>query len=82
MFGTSDPIGWNNAAGNVTAIGLSFGGGCFFENGSWNTRQQGEAYFRLMDYAADPPGLDDPLAHVTPELILAPFVTPTLITLP
>jgi len=42
----------------------------------------GEAYFRLMDYAADPPGLDDPLAHVTPELILAPFVTPTLITLP
>ena len=35
-----------------------------------------------MDYAADPPGLDDPLAYVTPELILAPFVTPTLITLP
>ena len=33
MFGTTDPAAFNAAASNVTFIGLSFGGGCFFENG-------------------------------------------------
>ncbi len=31
--GTSVPAGFAAAASNVTTIGLSFGGGCFFENG-------------------------------------------------
>jgi len=29
----SNADAFNAAASNVTAIGLSFGGGCFFENG-------------------------------------------------
>jgi hypothetical protein len=33
QFGTTVPDGFNAAAANVTDIGLSFGGGCFFENG-------------------------------------------------
>jgi hypothetical protein len=33
QFGTTVPDGFNAAASNVTDIGLSFGGGCFFENG-------------------------------------------------
>jgi len=82
MFGTADPIGWDHAASNVVAIGLSFGGGCFFENGVGIVPGTGSAHFRLMDYSDDPPGVVDPLAQVVPELILAPFITPTLITLP
>jgi hypothetical protein len=82
QFGTTDPVGWDHAASNVTAIGLSFGGGCFFENGVGIMPGTGEAYFRLMDYSDDPPGLVDPLAQVVPEVMLAPFTTPTLITLP
>lgn len=82
MFGTMDPVGWDHAASNVVAIGLSFGGGCFFENGVGIVPGTGSAYFRLMDYSADPPGVVDPLAQVVPELILAPFLTPTLISIP
>lgn len=33
QFGTTEPDGFADAASNVTVIGLSFGGGCFFENG-------------------------------------------------
>ena len=82
MFGTADPVGWDHAASNVVAIGLSFGGGCFFENGVGIIPGTGSANFRLMDYSADPPGLIDPLAQIVPELVLAPFVNPTLIWLP
>ena len=31
--GTTEPAGFADAASNVTSIGFSFGGGCFFENG-------------------------------------------------
>ena len=82
MSGLADPAGWEHAASNVTAIGLSFGGGCFYENGVGIVPPTGSAYFRLMDYSATPAGPSDPLAQVVPELVLAPFVTPTLIWLP
>jgi hypothetical protein len=82
MFGTADPIGFDHAASNVTAIGISFGGGCFFENGVGIVPGTGSAYFRLHDFSATPTGFGDPLAQVVPELVLAPFVTPTLISLP
>jgi hypothetical protein len=81
-FGQPDPVGFEIAASNVVAIGLSFGGGCFFENGVGIVPGTGSAYFRLMDYSATPPGLVNPLAQVVPELVLAPFTTPTLIWLP
>jgi hypothetical protein len=67
---------------NVKLIGLSFGGGCFFENGVGIQGGTGSGSFRLMDFSTDPPSADDPLASVVPELILAPFVTPTLISIP
>jgi hypothetical protein len=81
-FGQPDPAGFAIAEQNVVAIGLSFGGGCFFENGVGIVPGTGSASFRLMDYSADPPGVVDPLAQVVPELVLAPFVTPTLISIP
>jgi hypothetical protein len=100
-YGQPDPAGFAIAEQNVAAIGLSFGGGCFFENGVGIRPNTGSAYFRLMDYSATPLGavdplatavrlMDysatplgavDPLATVVPELILAPFVVPTLIDL-
>ena len=33
QFGTTDVAAFNAAASNPSIIGLSFGGGCFFENG-------------------------------------------------
>jgi hypothetical protein len=33
FFGQSDPVAFTAAVANVTSIGVSFGGGCFFENG-------------------------------------------------
>ena len=36
------------AAGNVTTVGLSFGGGCFFENGVGTT--DGSGSFTLTDF--------------------------------
>jgi len=41
---------FNAAATNVTAVGLSFGGGCFFENGVGTT--DGSGSFTLSDFAS------------------------------
>ena len=81
-YGQPDPAGFAIAARNVVAIGLSFGGGCFFENGVGIVPGTGSSYFRLMEYSSDSASSVDPLASVVPELVLAPFVTPTLISLP
>jgi hypothetical protein len=35
-----------------------------------------------MDFSTTPPTADDPLASIVPELVLAPFVVPTLISIP
>lgn len=48
----SDPsfsAGFNAAAANVTSIGLSFGGGCFFENGVGTT--DGSGTFTLNSFS-------------------------------
>jgi hypothetical protein len=39
---------FNAAAGNVTAVGLSFGGGCFFENGVGTTDGTGTLTLRAF----------------------------------
>ncbi len=68
---------------NVKAIGLSFGGGCFFENGvGIDPNSGGSGYLRVMDFSVDPPGVIDPDAIVVPSLLLAPFLDPTLIEIP
>jgi hypothetical protein len=36
-LGVDQVAGYMDAASNVTTIGLSFGGGCFFENGVGTT---------------------------------------------
>jgi hypothetical protein len=41
QVGTVVLAGFNDAAANVTLIGLSFGGGCFFENGVGTTDGSG-----------------------------------------
>ena len=41
---------FNAAAGNMTAVGLSFGGGCFFENGVGTT--DGSGSLTLTDFAS------------------------------
>jgi hypothetical protein len=41
QVGTVVVAGFNDAAANVTLIGLSFGGGCFFENGVGTTDGSG-----------------------------------------
>lgn len=43
--------GFNAAVSNVTEIGVSFGGGCFFENGVGTTNGSGS--FTLNSYAAN-----------------------------
>ena len=48
--GTTVPAGFAAAASNVTTIGLSFGGGCFFENGVGTTNGSGS--FVLDSYTA------------------------------
>jgi hypothetical protein len=48
----SDPTyaaGFAAAASNVTSIGLSFGGGCFFENGVGTT--DGSGTFTLTSFS-------------------------------
>jgi hypothetical protein len=82
MFGVADPVGFNYAASNAVAIGVSFGGGCFFENGVGIVPGTGSAYFELMEFSATPSAGVDPLAQVVPELVLAPFTTPTVISIP
>jgi hypothetical protein len=53
-FGNIPPYsaGFNAALSNVTAIGLSFGGGCFFENGVGTT--DGSGTFTLNSYTVSP----------------------------
>jgi hypothetical protein len=75
-------VAFDAALHNVKAIGLSLGGGCFFENGVGIKPGTGSGYFRLMDFGTSPASAGDPLAQLVPELVLAPFVTPTLISLP
>jgi hypothetical protein len=50
QVGTSVAAGFNDAAANVTLIGLSFGGGCFFENGVGTTDRNGT--FTLQTFTA------------------------------
>jgi len=42
------------ATKDVQFIGLSFGGGCFFENGVGIAPGTGSGYFRLMDFSVSP----------------------------
>jgi hypothetical protein len=50
--GTAFPDEFNAAKADVQLIGLSFGGGCFFENGVGVS--QGGGTFRLMDFTVSP----------------------------
>ena len=50
QFGTTDPAAFAAAVSNVTMIGLSFGGGCFFENGVGTS--DGSGTFTLNTYTA------------------------------
>jgi hypothetical protein len=54
QFGTTDPAAFAAAVKDVQFVGLSFGGGCFFENGVGIQPGTGSAYFRLMDFTATP----------------------------
>jgi hypothetical protein len=45
---------FTDAVKDVQLIGLSFGGGCFFENGVGIQPGTGSGYFRLMDFTATP----------------------------
>ena len=45
--GTTDPAAFADAASNPDLIGLSFGGGCFFENGVGNP---GSPTFKLLTF--------------------------------
>jgi hypothetical protein len=47
--GPTQAAGFADAASNVTMIGLSFGGGCFFENGVGTT--DGSGTLTLVDYS-------------------------------
>ena len=50
--GTSDPAGFAASVKDVKLIGLSFGGGCFFQNGVGVSG--GSAKFRLKSYTVTP----------------------------
>src|ERR1044072_1901128 len=54
QFGTTDPVAFAAAVKNVKFVGLSFGGGCFFENGVGIAAGSGSGSFRLMDFTATP----------------------------
>ena len=82
FYGHRDEAAFTAALQDVAAMGLSFGGGCFFENGVGIEPGTGSGYFRLMDFSTTPSTADDPLASVVPEVVLAPFVVPTLISIP
>ena len=47
--GASEAAGFDDAASNVTVIGFSFGGGCFFENGVGTT--DGSGTFTLDSFS-------------------------------
>ena len=51
QMGTTVPDGFGAAAADVTSIGLSFGGGCFFANGVGVS--SGSASFVLSSYAVN-----------------------------
>lgn len=48
--GATDPAAFADAASNPDLIGLSFGGGCFFENG---VGVDGSATFKLVSFTID-----------------------------
>ncbi len=50
--GATVPDGFAAAASNVTTIGFSFGGGCFFENGVGTSN--GSGTFQLKEFAVSP----------------------------
>lgn len=50
QMATTEPAGFADAVANVTTIGLSFGGGCFFENGVGTT--DGSGTFTLTGFSA------------------------------
>ena len=53
----NDPLyaaAFAEAIADVQFVGVSFGGGCFFENGVGIQPGTGSAYFRLMDFTATP----------------------------
>jgi hypothetical protein len=55
QFGTQDAAttaAFNKAASNPDLIGLSFGGGCFFENGVGMST--GSATFKLTSWTVSP----------------------------
>lgn len=45
---------FQKATKDVQFIGLSYGGGCFFENGVGITPGTGSGFFRLMDFTVSP----------------------------
>jgi hypothetical protein len=54
QVGTTVPAAFAAATQDVQFIGLSFGGGCFFENGVGIAPGTGSGNFRLMDFTATP----------------------------
>jgi len=52
--GSAYPAEFAQAIADVQFVGLSFGGGCFFENGVGIRPGTGSASFRLMDFTATP----------------------------
>jgi hypothetical protein len=50
QFGNTDPAAFIAASQNVTEVGLSFGGGCFFENGVGTT--DGSGSFTLTNFTS------------------------------
>jgi len=52
--GTTELAAFTAAVKDVKFVGLSFGGGCFFENGVGIAPGSGSGYFRLMDFTATP----------------------------
>ncbi len=49
-FGTARPADFSATLANMTSIGLTFGGGCFFENGV-QVSGGGTAQFQLLGYS-------------------------------
>lgn len=82
-FDAAHTAAFEAALHNVQAMGLSFGGGCFFENGVGIHPGTGSGFFRLMDFSVTPPPTTLVMdTVVVPTVLLAPFVIPTLIELP
>jgi len=52
--GTTELAAFTAAVKDVQFVGLSFGGGCHFENGVGIAPGSGSAYFRLMDFTVTP----------------------------